>query len=138
MGHVMLCWWTVVIIVISFFVTIRLTTMLIVFNSVWMEVVYRMQASILGWATLCCAGGEGIGLLMVSALSHRFELWVSAAGVLGHQWLFGAVLFVLAAVWGNDIPIIAALSLVGFLWMGNATFRVIQKSNAIHYAPSPR
>lgn len=41
-------------------------------------------------------------------------------------------------MWGNDIPIIAALSLVGFLWMGNATFRVIQKSNAIYYAPSPR
>lgn len=68
------------------------------------QVVYRMQASILGWATLCCAGGEVIGLLMVSALSHRFELWVSAAGVLGHQWLFGAVLFVLVNAHHHNWP----------------------------------
>jgi len=129
---------SVIIIMVSFFVTIRLCTMLIVFSSLWMEAVFEMAASSVGWTTLSCAGGEIVGLLMVRALSHRFELWVSAAGVLGHQWLFGAVLFVLAAIWGNDIPLPAALALIGLLWMGNATFRVIQKSNAIHYAPSPR
>merc|ERR1711902_458265 len=66
------------------------------------------------------------------------ELWVSAVGTLSHQLVFGAVLFVLAAVYGNDVTLAAALVLICLLAMGHESFYVVQQSNAIHYAPLPR
>eukprot|EP00486_Rosalina_sp_Unknown_P003383 CAMPEP_0201566358 /NCGR_PEP_ID=MMETSP0190_2-20130828/6098_1 /ASSEMBLY_ACC=CAM_ASM_000263 /TAXON_ID=37353 /ORGANISM="Rosalina sp." /LENGTH=67 /DNA_ID=CAMNT_0047984959 /DNA_START=96 /DNA_END=295 /DNA_ORIENTATION=+ len=62
--------------------------------------------------------GEVLGLAVMSTLSHKWALWKSAVGTLLHQLIFGALLFILAAIYGNNITLEAALILTGLLTMG--------------------
>eukprot|EP00484_Ammonia_sp_Unknown_P030064 CAMPEP_0197025546 /NCGR_PEP_ID=MMETSP1384-20130603/5840_1 /TAXON_ID=29189 /ORGANISM="Ammonia sp." /LENGTH=499 /DNA_ID=CAMNT_0042454085 /DNA_START=29 /DNA_END=1528 /DNA_ORIENTATION=- len=129
---------SLLIIFVSFFMTFRSRSIYIVTSSLWMEGTFSLDASMVGWTTLSVIIGEVLGLMVMSTVSHKFELWKSAAGTLVHQLVFGALLFVLAAIYGNDISLAAALILTGLLTMGHESFYVVQQSNAIHYAPLPR
>ena len=129
---------SVLILFVSFFMTFRSRTMYIVTASLWMEETFALSSSLVGWSTLSVVLGEVVGLALMSRLTRRLELWVSAAGTLSHQLVVGAVLFVLAALYGNDITLTAALALTCLLAMGHESFYVVQQANAIHYAPLPR
>lgn len=76
------------------------------------------------------------GLSVMSVVSEKYELWISAVGTLTHQLVFGTILFTLSAIYGNNISLAAALILIVFLTMGHESFYVVQQSNAIHFAPA--
>eukprot|EP01083_Nonionella_stella_P120784 362252_1 len=129
---------SLLIIFVSFFMTLRSRTIYIVTSSLWMEDTYGLSSAMLGWCTVSVVLGEVIGLGIMTAVSHKVPLWVSAVGTLTHQLVFGVLLLILALVYGNDMALSVALILIMALTMGHESFYVVQQTNAIFYAPLPR
>jgi len=127
----------ILILYASFFSTLRLRSMMMVFGSLWMETVYGLSAHELGLTTLCSVAGEVFALETLRRVSQRVELWMVATATLVHQLIFGAGLFILSSVYGNNIGLGGALVFIALLWFGEILFRVVQQANAVHYAPRP-
>eukprot|EP00485_Elphidium_margaritaceum_P003342 CAMPEP_0202694782 /NCGR_PEP_ID=MMETSP1385-20130828/8548_1 /ASSEMBLY_ACC=CAM_ASM_000861 /TAXON_ID=933848 /ORGANISM="Elphidium margaritaceum" /LENGTH=468 /DNA_ID=CAMNT_0049350685 /DNA_START=35 /DNA_END=1441 /DNA_ORIENTATION=+ len=129
---------SLLIIAVSFLMSFRSSTLYIVTISLWMEDTFGLSADLVGWSTLTIIIGEVLALIAVRSMSQTFTLKSIAGLALSHQLAFGIILLVLATIFGNDISLIAALLFTAMLTMGHQSFYVVQQSNAIHYAPSPR
>jgi len=129
-------WRSAIIILTSFVMTFRNRTIYIITASVWMTRTYDLSASEVGLTTLSTVLGELLGLSFMSVVSHRAALWISAVGTLTHQLTVGAVLFIIAAIYGNNVTLAGAMLFVVFITMGHESFYVVQQSNIIKYAPS--
>ena len=97
---------SLLIIFVSFFMSLRSRTIYIVTSSLWMEDTFSLNSALVGWSTMSVIIGEVAGLAIMSTLSHKWKLWQSAAGALTLQLVVGALLFILSAVYGNNITLV--------------------------------
>ena len=119
----------------------RSRTIYIVTGSYWIENVYNLSASTLGWTTIAIVIGEVTGLILVQLFAWRVKLWVSSLSCLSSQLLMGSLpLLVLTRLYGNDIGgyVGVAIIIIILLAIGHESFYVIQQTNAINYSPLPR
>ena len=75
-------------------------------GSLWMEDTFHLNAGMVGWSSLTLMVGEVIGLAAMSLLSSEWKLRTSALATLTLQLVTGAVVFILTAIYGDDITLV--------------------------------
>ena len=103
---------SLIIIFVSFFMALRGWSLYIICGSLWMEDTFHLNAGMVGWSSLTLMVGEVIGLAAMSILSSEWKLRTSALATLTLQLVTGAVVFILTAIYGDDITLVCLISAI--------------------------
>ena len=103
---------SLIIIFVSFFMALRGWSLYIICGSLWMEDTFHLNAGMVGWSSLTLMVGEVIGLAAMSILSSEWKLRTSALATLTLQLVTGAAVFILTAIYGDDITLVCLISTI--------------------------
>eukprot|EP01084_Bolivina_argentea_P037447 69272_1 len=132
---------SLLIIFSSFAMTFRERTRYIVTSSLWMEDIFNLSATAVGWETLSVIFAQISAITIVLLVTHKYALWKSAITPLSLQLFFGILLFLLSLIYGNsigpyyDLSMLFALMIIFAFAMTHQAFYIVQNTNAIKYAP---
>ena len=131
-------WRSVVILFVSFWMTFRSRSMYVVVSSLWMEDVFNLSASGVGWTNIAIIAGEILAPLVGARYLSRMELKKSAFLTLSSQMgVTCGLMLVLSLVFGNDCgSIVIVLIIIVLLTFTHQAFYIVQQSNAIEFAKS--
>ena len=129
---------SLLMLLIAFSMSFRSRTFYIMTGSLWMYDTFHLIAAHLGLITIAVVFGVICGLSSIGYISQKIDLWITAVGTLSYQLLIGTLLFVLSAIYGNNISLFAAVFFIFAITSGDETAYVVAQTNAVRYAPLSR
>ena len=129
-------WRSVIILFVSFWMTFRSRSIYIIISSLWMENVFDLSASTVGWTNVSIIIGEALAPVFGNHYLKRLPLKRSAIETLLSQ-LFTTVglMLILSSIFGNNCgSIVIVLIILVLLTFTHQSFYIVQQSNAIEFA----